>query len=109
MMKFKRIRPGVYEALARYGYVLRATKNLDNNLWTAALLKERDTHPKSYPLELISAVYAIASLKLAREFCKQFAAETFVERENLMTREKVQISIDTPSCCDVSTETYWSI
>ena len=35
--------------------------------------------------------------------------ETYVERTNLMTREKYMERFDTPHCCSPASETYWSM
>ena len=37
------------------------------------------------------------------------AANTYVERTNLMTGEKFMESVDTPYYCSPSSETYWSM
>jgi nitrate reductase cytochrome c-type subunit len=54
-------------------------------------------------------VNAHARKRDAKAEAAYLAANTYVERTNLMTGEKFMESVDTPYYCSPSSETYWSM
>lgn len=53
---------------------------------------------------LISSWFNVAELGFYRSNVEQMKTV-----KNLMTDERIEISVNTPACCDPSTERYWSM
>lgn len=113
-------RKSCYEAQAFYGHVFRVTKNLDSFGWSAVHLKETerqeadDSWSNNWAIRVIKEREIVSqkvfpSMKEAKAQCSQWARDTKITVDNLITGDSVEISIDTPFSCNPSTETYWSM
>lgn len=98
--KFKRNADGTYTASYLDGYVATITKVSDR--WQ--LLFGQDGKGK----KRIKPTYWW-TLRDAKDEARDLAADTFTEVENLVTRKKVKLSVDTPWSCNPASETYHSM
>lgn len=86
---------------------------------TTRIVKERTYSTQYYATE--AAAKAAVTRFVKKGICKRDEVEIaearhffdFIEKSeivtNLMSGQQVRQSVNTPHCCDVSSETYWSL
>lgn len=87
----------------------RSVRQFRNGCWEDVIYKRfsdcvqaLERHIKKHPDQIL-ATFMILTVEDFRK------VELVVERRNLMSGKPFKTSINTPACCDPSTETYWSM
>lgn len=98
MFDLKMIQPGLYEAQARYGYVVRVERD-QFDYWVGSIIDPQGNEVTDVRERTKRAAYAkIWSI----------ANGVHVERTNALNGNPVQVSITTPVVCDPSMEAYFT-